>query len=414
MNFRNPLEMNKFLFLIIIIFSGSCVYAQTADFTFSSSNGLFCSPSTVTFNQTCTGNPVSFVWDFGDGNFGSNPTENNVYNTGGKYTVKLTAIFENSVLEVSKTILINNAVNVTILADRDYICQPGIINLTAGSSENITDYEWSYGESRSIELKKTNTTSHFFDKYGVEKVGLTVTASTGCTGTVNAFMSVKKLPISAVLSRFSGCVPAIVNFRATVTAPKNSTVTNYTWDYDDGGAQFSSAGNTALNNYTLVGKYIPKLTVTTSEGCTNTINVRTLAFGTPPANHVASTLKSKWCGSETVSFKTTAVNANRYLWTFGDGTSASTTDTLITHKYATIGKKNVTVRAYFNECPSAPINLAIDMVGVVAQYSYVNSCTNRNEFSFKDLSNVSLHWKLVLLMILLGQFTKQLKMLIWL
>ena len=379
--------MNKFLILIMVFLSGSYVYAQTADFTFSSNNGLFCSPSTITFTQTCTGNPVSFVWDFGNGNFGSNPIENNIYTAGGSYTVKLTAIYENTVVEVSKTILINSAVNVTILADRDYICQPGTITFTASSSENIVDYEWTYGESGIIELKKTNITSHFFENYGVERVGLRVTAATGCIGTVNTFISLKKLTMSAVVSRFSGCVPAIVNFRGVVIAPKNSTVTNYTWDYGDGSPQFSSAGNTAINTYPLVGKYIPKLTVTTNEGCTNTINVRTLAFGTPPTNHVASTIKSKWCGSETVSFKTTALNANRYLWTFGDGTSASTTDTLISHKYATIGKKIVTVRAYFNECPSAPINLTIDMVGVVAQYSYINSCTNRNEFSFKDISS---------------------------
>ena len=144
--------MNKFLILIMVFLSGSYVYAQTADFTFSSNNGLFCSPSTITFTQTCTGNPVSFVWDFGNGNFGSNPIENNIYTAGGSYTVKLTAIYENTVVEVSKTILINSAVNVTILADRDYICQPGTITFTASSSENIVDYEWTYGESGIIEL----------------------------------------------------------------------------------------------------------------------------------------------------------------------------------------------------------------------------------------------------------------------
>lgn len=372
---------------MVSFFIATSIFAQTADFTFQSSNGSFCSPSTITFNQTCTGNPVSFIWDFGNGNSGSNSTENNVYATGGTYTVKLTAIFENTVVEIAKTILINPSVNVSITADRNYICQPGIVNLTATSTENIVSYEWSYGDSRTIEILKTNTTSHFFQNYGSEKLSLRATATTGCIGDAAASISIQKLIMSAVLSKFSGCIPASVNFRALVTAPKNSVVSSYSWDYGDGSPTFTSVSNTAINNYTSVGQYFPKLTVTTNEGCTNTINVKTLAFGTPPANHVVSTVKNNWCGSETVILKTTALNANRYLWTFGDGSSASTTDTIMKHKYTSTGKKNITVRAFYNECPAAPINISIDIIGVVAQYNYVNSCIKRNEFSFSDVSS---------------------------
>jgi PKD repeat protein len=122
--------MNRFLFLFFSFYFISKADCQTVDFTFVSSNGLFCNPSTIQFKQTCTGNPTGFLWNFGNNQYGDQPTESVSYLNSGTYTVKLTAIFSNSTLEISKTITINPAVTASIAFDKDYICQPGTINFT--------------------------------------------------------------------------------------------------------------------------------------------------------------------------------------------------------------------------------------------------------------------------------------------
>ena len=387
--------MNKFLVFIMSFFIFLSVNGQTADFTFQSNNGSFCNPSTITFNQTCTGNPTSFIWDFGNGNFGSNSTESNLYTASGSYTVTLTAIFENKVIEVSKTIVINPIVTVAVTADRDYICQPGVVNFAATSNSDIVNYEWSFGNPASVESNKSNAISHSFDAYGTQNVNVTGTSTTGCTGTFQTIFEIKKLTMSATASKRNGCVPAVVTFNATVKSPKNSTVSNYIWDFNDGTPIITTATNSVTHTYPLVGQYSPIVTANNSEGCTNTISIGNLAFGSPPSKHVVSAQNSKICGSETAIFKTFAVNANRYFWTFGDGTTLSSPDTFVIHKYNTIGKKTVTVKAYFNECSTAAsLITTVNIVGVIAKYTNTNNCANKNIYTFKDVSSGSVTGRL--------------------
>ena len=387
--------MTKILVFITLFFIVPNVKGQNADFTFQSSNGLFCTPSTITFTQTSSGNPTSFIWDFGDGNFGSNATENYTYTSDGSYTVKLTAIYANSVATVSKVVVINPIVTVAVTADRDYICQPGVVNFAATSNSSIVNYEWSFGNPGSIESNKTNNISHYFDTYGVQNVNVIGTASTGCTASFKTTLTVKKLTISALASKRNGCVPSVVTFNANATPPKNSTVSSYIWDFADGSPVVTTTLSTVTKTYSVVGQYSPKVTAISNEGCTNTTGIGNLAFGSSPLNHVASVQNSTICGSETAVFKTTAINANRYSWDFGDGTTQSSLDTFITHKYTTIGKKTVIVRAFFNECSSAsPITITVNIIGVIAKYINTNNCINKNIYIFNDLSNGSVTGRL--------------------
>ena len=373
----------------------SGVKSQTVDFTYQSNNGSFCNPSTITFNQICTGNPTSFIWDFGNGNYGSNSTESSVYTAGGNYTVTLTAIYSNTVITISKTIVINPTVTVAITADRDYICQPGIVNFVATSNSNITNYEWSFGDLGSIDSNKTSNISHLFDAYGVQNVNVIGTSTTGCTATVKTSFAVKKLTMSASASRPSGCIPAVITFRANVTAPKRSTILNYLWDFNDGSSIVTTTTNTIVKTYFYEGLYAPKVTANSSEGCTNTIVIANLAYGSPPLKHKVSAVKSTICGSEIAYFTTSAVNANRYFWDFGDGITQSSKDTFISHKYTTIGKKTVAVRAYYNECSTpASVSTSINVVGVIAKYTSNNNCINKNVYAFNDISSGSVTGRL--------------------
>lgn len=383
------LKMNRLLLVAIsfsFILTSPC---QTVDFTFISNNGSYCNPSTVIFKQACTGNPLGFLWDFGNNRHSDKPIDSTSYTDAGTYIVKLTAIFENTTLEVSKTIVINLTPAVGIGYDKNYICQPGTIKFKATGGAPGAKYDWNFGDKTTPVSTLSDTISHFFTKFGTDTVKLQTTSSSGCIGTASTIITVKSPSMSIQVSQVNGCVPATVNFTGTVALPVNSSVTSYTWNFKDGSRPVVSNGNTATHTYLSPGDYIPSLSIISTEGCTNTFNYDKLYFGIPPTNHIAFPKTNSVCGSDSAVFITKATNANRYFWTFGDGTSVSTKDTIIRHKYNTIGTKNVRVNAYYNECGTIgpSLRLQVSIVGVIAKYDWSNTCSNKSTYSFRDTSS---------------------------
>ena len=60
-----------------------------ANFTSNVTSGIM--PLTISFNDTSTGVPISWYWDFGDGKNSTAKSPIHTYSTTGTYTVALTA-----------------------------------------------------------------------------------------------------------------------------------------------------------------------------------------------------------------------------------------------------------------------------------------------------------------------------------
>jgi len=382
--------MNKIL-LCIYFFSYTLIAnSQTADFTYQTSDGLFCNPSYVQFTQTSSGNPHGFVWSFGNGTGSNSPNPLAIYPNAGTYTVKLIVVYETNTVTVTKTIVINPSITASIGYDRNYICKPGDINFTATSNGNIAGYTWDFGDNSGIITTSANNITHNYSNFGVYKVTLKATDVSGCFAITNTTITVQPPPITGTISPTSGCIPANVSFNAKAVIPVNSSVTNYAWDFGDGSPIASTVTNTISHVYSSTGNYSPSLTVTTNEGCTNNFPFTKIAFGTPPFNHIAYPVKTTICGSETAKFVSKATNANSYFWNFGDGSTATVTDTVALHKYKTLGTKNISVTPAYNGCRGITITFQINVVGVIASYNYSNSCTDKKTFSFNNTSQGNL------------------------
>lgn len=378
--------MLKFFIITYLFVLPMFAESQTADFTFQNSNGIFCNPATIRFTQKCTGNPIGFVWDFGNSTKGYSGDLSATYTSAGIFTVTLTAIYNQKTLEVSKTIVINPAVTTSIGFDRNYICTPGAIKFNAISNGNISNFAWDFGDNSGTLNMVKNDTMHSFANFGNYSVSLKATDITGCVGLANATIKIIKPTIAATITPTSGCLPANVNFNANVNVPVSDFVSNYNWDFGDGSPVSSTATNKITHLYGVAGSYSPTLSIVTNDGCTNTYNFSLVAFGTAPFNHIAYPKKSVVCGSETSMLVSIATNANRYFWNFGDGVTASVTDTITKHKYATLGFKTVTVTPYFNGCPGTTISFKIEVVGVISKYTYSNTCNNKKNYSFLNTS----------------------------
>ncbi len=380
------------LFIVLLPYY---LFSQSVDFNFSTPGGLFCSPQSVVFTQNCTGGPTNFIWRFGNGSTGTSSSEVVTYTAPGTYDVTLTAVYANGAVSVTKTVTINPTPTISLTVDRNYICQPGIINFTAPGSAFITSYEWDFGDGSPLMVTPTNTTAHSFSAYGSYSVTVKGITTAGCSAIATIPVEVKKLPIlNPLVTPTEGCIPINTNFSASTIVPTGDAVSNYAWNFGDG----SPIANTAVGNTTHIYNTVnpintASVTITSNQGCTNQYIFPVFAFGTPPFNTILVTQdgRTTYCASETITFSGNAVNANRYLWDFGDGNTATTTTGSVTHRYRSLGTKRVTLRTYFNGCEGAPATIDLIIQGVVADYSFSNQCSAKNSFAYNNLSqgNVS-------------------------
>jgi PKD repeat protein len=234
-------------------------FTQTADFTFETSNGFFCNPATVVFTQNCTGNPVGFVWDFGNGEKGYSDQESITYMRAGTYRVTMVAIYPQKALRVVKTVLINRGVTASIGADKNYICQPGTVSFRAVTTGNVPNYTWDFGDTTGIVIAANRDTTHNYANFGDYTVTLKVTDTTGCEDTASTLIKVIKPPIDGSVTRRAGCVPASIAFTSTVTLPANDVVTSYNWDYGDGSPVTTTTTPNTSKLYSAAGTYRPTL-----------------------------------------------------------------------------------------------------------------------------------------------------------
>lgn len=363
--------------------------AQTVDFNYSTANGLYCAPQAVIFTQNSTGSPINFIWNFGNGQSGVNATENITYTAPGIYTVKLTAIYENTAISTTKTIVINPAPTVALSADKNYLCQPGNVVFTATGSAFIANYEWDFGDGSPLFTTANNSINHNYSTYNLFNAKVKAITANGCTATSGYSINVTKFPISGSVAPANGCIPSNSLLSVSTNLPAGDAPQNYSWNFGDASPIFNSATNSINHVYNITTPITTaNVTVTTAQGCTNQFTFGTFAYGTPPFGTDARTVSGRntFCGSEMITFYAKATNANAYTWDFNDGTVTTINDTLISHKFKTLGSKQIIVTPYFNGCAGLKDTVIVFIEGVIAGYSISNTCTNKNTFSFTNTS----------------------------
>ncbi len=381
----NWLHMSKFFFILFLLAFSFTASSQTVDFTIQSSTGAFCTPATVQFTQTCTGNPTGFAWDLGNGLKSFEPNPSTTYSTAGTYTITLVAIFPQGTLQMSKTVTVNPIVNVSLSADKYNTCRQGVINFSASGPSNIETYNWDFGNGTKTS-SPTNTISHNYLSFGNFNIIVKATDAAGCSGSDTIKVDIKKIPIIVKADTASGCIPISVNFSALATLPPGSTLRDYSWDFGDGTPAVATLTGATTHLYNRTDTFRAKVVVVTTDGCNSSVDFPVAAFGDVPTNTIAYPVDTVLCGSETPVFVGKATNANSYKWEFGDGTTQIVKDTIAKHKYNSLGIKKVTVTPLFNNCAGTPATFNIRIIGVIARNTFGNRCLDKRTFVFTNTS----------------------------
>jgi PKD repeat protein len=268
--------------------------ASTANFVFS--------PTAPTTNQTINFNAgssapgaghhlVRYDWDFGSGSNQSGVTVSKAYDVAGTYNVTLTTTDE-----VGQTALVVKAVTVvsaagagapnavftvstTTPAAGQVVQFNGSASTTAAGS-SITNYAWDFGDGSTSSTNSGGTTTHTFAVAGTYVIRLTVTNSSGQTGTSSQNVTVTvsgSLVAQFTMSPTNPHIATSVNFNGSGSDPgPGGVITTYAWDFGDGSTS-SGASATTTHAYGANFTYTIRLTVTDNQGrtatATNTLTV---------------------------------------------------------------------------------------------------------------------------------------------
>jgi PKD repeat protein len=140
-----------------------------------------CTGNAVTFADQSTGDPETWLWEFGDGSTSGAQNPFHIYNEPGDYTVTLTVTDDTGDNEQSQEYTILQGPEIELGGPYE-IEEGGSITLDAGAG--YESYSWNTGE-------ETQTIEVFADDIdGDEQFSVFVTAENGCVASDNTMVSV--------------------------------------------------------------------------------------------------------------------------------------------------------------------------------------------------------------------------------
>lgn len=290
------------------------------------STNIVCEGGQTDFNDLSllsSGNIVSWSWDFGDGspmNIDQNP--DHVFTSPGIYPVNLQVSSDQG---CTSTITNQVTVNPSPLVDFTFtnVCEddPNLFLSTSTiASGSLTNYTWQFGDNTPSATGPN--VLHLYTDFGFYNATLTATSDQGCLSsfTQTVFVSPTPTPSFDIVSACKDSL-VLVSTSSTVEGTLDYIAT-HEWDFGD---PASGANNTTMevnpvHVYAASGFYTITLTITTGNGCTNTLQRQIEIFDEPIADFVPD----QTCENVDVVFlNQTTIGTNTPIeyswWDFGNG-----------------------------------------------------------------------------------------------
>jgi PKD repeat protein len=374
--------------------SGSVTFAPLVPLSFTGANGA---PETDPFTAATlqlharTLGATSWSWDYGDGQ-GFRPYTNDpvtgpnpvfTYAAAGTYTVlvKIKNCVPNNGEITSAPLTVHVTQTTPLIASfqASVFCNLGICLGTTGQAISFADsstgadhwdYDWTHSSSSAATCSFTDAdhtapvTSHTYTTNGTYYPCLRVRRGAEQNVAVHVGISVSGggggggNPAITVGGNSAGSINQAYTFTASAINCTPSS-TGWTWALGGGGTG-SSTGSSISVTWATTGT---KTVSATNSACSGATGLRSVNITDPNTGGGGGGLAAKFTFSpaspkpgDTVSFdgSTSTGSPTSYIWSFGDGTQASTAMT--THAYAAAGSYLVqlAVGAPGTGCPVAP------------------------------------------------------------
>ena len=300
-----------------------------ADFTFQEQ--IHCTPSAVEFHNASIGGDI-FYWDFGDGQLDTTTNlslvthvfTNASFAVNGVYQVTMRA--ENlagCTDQVTRTVEVYPAIEAVIDPDVVAGCHPLEVDFSNLSQGGYT-YSWDFGDGATSEADSpVHTFTNFTDVPITRTVRLLARSQFDCTSDTTVEITIYPKPTARFETDIIiDCAPfelpvsntSIYGDQFTWTFGSDTTITTLTMD---------PVSHTFDNQTADIATYEITLLAATSYGCLDTVQQDVYVY---PRAIADFSFNDGDCSPFMAYFDNESVRGQTYVWDFGDGTSASTTD----------------------------------------------------------------------------------------
>ncbi|MBX7051261.1 MAG: PKD domain-containing protein [Flavobacteriales bacterium] len=274
-----------------------------------------CSPFEVHFNNTSTGLPDTYEWDFGDGTGGTSmePGQHVYYadTVNVDYTIWLYVSNECGADTVSHTITVfPNTVTAFFNTSVTEGCEPLTVQFT-DFSDGANQISYDLGPVNTGQDNPSYTYSE--GTYTIYQY-----ADNGCSYDT-AQVTIHVFPSPDI--DFEPNVPNICSHNSVEFIADLDGAVDYEWDFGDGNTSYLSQ---PIHEYENGGNYTVTLTAISDNLCTTTISHPFVVFDGPQASFTIP--DQIGCSPFNVCFSNTTTAGNFYSWDFGDGNTANTTN----------------------------------------------------------------------------------------
>lgn len=322
-------------------FTGSVkpvVFRPIADFTVSDQAACF--KNSVSFTNLSVAG-TAWLWSFGDGGTSTLARPVYTYTAPGLYTVSLVASDAFGCTDTMKQvdyITIHPLPTARFSMDDSFaVCPPLNVNFS-NTSVGAVGFQWSFGDGTYSLIPNPNA---IYSSPGYFTIKLTASNLFGCIDTAVGHASTFGYAGAFAYTPKALCTGLPVHFKAAV-----SGVSGIVWDFGDGTISASSTVDTITHIYTAPGRYLPKLFLVDSTGCSkwstgiDTIKVDTLIphFTFSPATG---------CTNAPLAFRDSSYSyfssSSVWLWSFGSGATSTVSTPAYTYTVAGTHTTTLTV-----------------------------------------------------------------------
>lgn len=294
-------------------------------------------PAPITFNASTSGwGPITYNWDFGDGNMGVGASPTHMYTNSGTYTVTLIATDVNGCKD---TVVQPNYISIGSIVSSyttspSPACENAPISFT-NTSNGGTSYAWNFGDGNTS--NQANPV-HVYTAPGVYNVKLAIYDGP-CGDSTTQLLTVNPGPgTNFAFTPTQPCpAPALIQF----TNFTSGGAVSYTWDFGDGQ---TSAQTNPTHTYATNDFFPVKLTATNALGCSkdyfDTVKIYSLDVRVnPPTPEGCAPLNvtfggyAHWTHPVTNMWFPYPYAITNYSWDFGDGNTSVATSP--SHTYTT-------------------------------------------------------------------------------
>ena len=340
---------------------------------------------------------AKWLWDFGDGYSANTKNPSHTFTVPNNYSVALKVTDSMGCINVVSYPVVVDPLPVAHFNATLANCAGTSVhfvnqNQPATSTGYVVQWNWNFGDGDSVTVNQLGKPdiSHVYAVPGIYKSYLRLVTSNGCFNSDSLKITILPNPKADFIyvATSSGTV---VNFTDITDINGSGFITSRNWDFGDAG---SGILNKALianpeHIFTTAGNHTVTLTVTTSNGCTNTV-IKTVAIIPQPI--AGFTYSQAACKKRLVQFTNlSTVLAPGFIvrseWDFGDGYTQTVPGVAsVSYVYSSSTTYSVKLTVTTNDSCKKTFNLPVTLLPEpLSDFAFLSTCHN-SPVQFTDLS----------------------------